>query len=75
MECLRKNKSWLFKFNWLTYYDTETKPIMPYTMKTYAGVDAEIRVFFISALVGGEWSASRPGRFTPEEGATGTRWI
>jgi hypothetical protein len=22
-------------------------------------------VFLISALVGGEWSASRPGRFTP----------
>jgi hypothetical protein len=28
-----------------------------------------------SALDGGEWSASRPGRFTPREGAPGTRWI
>jgi hypothetical protein len=27
-------------------------------------------VFLTSALVGGEWSASRPGRFTP-----GTHWI
>jgi hypothetical protein len=28
-----------------------------------------------SALDGGEWSASRPGRFTPRERATDTRWI
>jgi hypothetical protein len=28
-----------------------------------------------SALVGGEWSASRPYRFTPGESATGTHWI
>jgi hypothetical protein len=28
-----------------------------------------------SALVGGEWSASRPGRFTPRERAHGTHWI
>jgi hypothetical protein len=28
-----------------------------------------------SALDGGEWSASRPGRFTPRERAPGTRWI
>jgi hypothetical protein len=28
-----------------------------------------------SALDGGEWSASRPGRFTPKEGVPGTHWI
>jgi hypothetical protein len=28
-----------------------------------------------SALNGGEWSASRPGRFTPRERAPGTHWI
>jgi hypothetical protein len=28
-----------------------------------------------SALDGGEWSASRPGRFTPWERAPGTHWI
>jgi hypothetical protein len=28
-----------------------------------------------SALDGGEWSASRPGRFTPKERASGTLWI
>jgi hypothetical protein len=27
------------------------------------------------ALDGGEWSASRPGRFTPRERAPGTHWI
>jgi hypothetical protein len=31
--------------------------------------------FLTSALVGGEGSASRPGRFTPGEGAPGTHWI
>jgi hypothetical protein len=28
-----------------------------------------------STLDGGEWSASRLGRFTPGERATGTHWI
>jgi hypothetical protein len=28
-----------------------------------------------SALDGGEWSPSRPGRFTPRERAPGTHWI
>jgi hypothetical protein len=28
-----------------------------------------------SALDGGEWSASRPYRFTPRERAPGTHWI
>jgi hypothetical protein len=41
-------------------------------MKAYGGVDvlAQIYIFLISALAGGEWSASRPCRFTP-----GTQWI
>jgi hypothetical protein len=35
-------------------------------MKAYGGVDVQTHVFFFtSALAGGEWSASRPGRFTP----------
>jgi hypothetical protein len=34
------------------------------------GVDVYIHIFLISALVGDEWSTSRPGRFTP-----GTHWI
>jgi hypothetical protein len=28
-----------------------------------------------STLDGGEWTASRPGRFTPRERAPGTHWI
>jgi hypothetical protein len=31
--------------------------------------------FLTSALDGGEWSASRPGRFTCRERAPGTHWI
>jgi hypothetical protein len=27
-----------------------------------------------ATLDGGEWSASRPGRFTPRERAPGTHW-
>jgi hypothetical protein len=34
-----------------------------------------IHIFLTSALVGGEWSASRPGRFIPGERAPGTHWI
>jgi hypothetical protein len=37
-------------------------------MKGYGEVDVWIHVFL--ALVGAEWSASRPGRFTPS-----THWI
>jgi hypothetical protein len=32
-------------------------------------------IFLTSALAGGEWSASLPGRFTPGERAPGTLWI
>jgi hypothetical protein len=34
----------------------------------------QIHIFFTSKLVGGEWSASRPGRFTSEERAPGAHW-
>jgi hypothetical protein len=33
------------------------------------------KVLLISALDGGEWSASRPGHFTPGERALGSHWI
>jgi hypothetical protein len=39
-------------------------------MKAYGGVVVSIHVFLTSALVGGELSASRPGRFIPS-----THWI
>jgi hypothetical protein len=44
-------------------------------MKTYGGVDVQIHIFLTSALVGGEWSNSRPGRYIPGERAPGTHWI
>jgi hypothetical protein len=34
-----------------------------------------MHIFLTSALVGDEWSASRPGLFTPGERAPGTHWI
>jgi hypothetical protein len=34
-------------------------------MKTYVGVDVLIHIFLTSALVGGEWSASRPCFLSP----------
>jgi hypothetical protein len=37
-------------------------------------VDAQIQIFLTSALAGGEWSASGPGRFTPGEVAPGIHW-
>jgi hypothetical protein len=44
-------------------------------MRACGGVEVQIYIFLTSALVGGEWSASRPCRFTPEERAPGTYWI
>jgi hypothetical protein len=43
-------------------------------MKTYGGVDVQMHIFLTSALVGGEWSASRPGCFTPGGKSPGTHW-
>jgi hypothetical protein len=44
-------------------------------MKAYGGVDVQIHIFLTSALVGGEWSTSRPGSFTPGEEAPRTHCI
>jgi hypothetical protein len=55
---------------------TERPPLVgEVSMKAYGGVDVQIHIFLTSALVGGEWSASRPGRFTPRETAPGTHCI
>jgi hypothetical protein len=43
--------------------------------KTYGGMDVQLIAFTTSALAEGEWSASRPGRFTVGERAPGTHWI
>jgi hypothetical protein len=44
-------------------------------MKMYGGVDVQIHNFLTSALAGGEWSASRPCRFTPGKEPPGTHFI
>jgi hypothetical protein len=44
-------------------------------MKAYGEVDILVHVFFTFAVVGGEWSTSRPDSFTPGERATSTRFI
>jgi hypothetical protein len=44
-------------------------------MEAYGGVEIKLTHSLTSALDGGEWSASRPSRFTPRERATGTHWI
>jgi hypothetical protein len=44
-------------------------------MKAYEGVDVQIYIFLTLAIAGGEWSASRHGRFTPYERASVTHWI
>jgi hypothetical protein len=44
-------------------------------MKKYWGVEVQLHVFLNSALDGGEWSASRLGRFIPRERACDTHGI
>jgi hypothetical protein len=44
-------------------------------MKMYGEVDVYIHIFLTLALVGGEWSASRIGPFTPRERVAGAHWI
>jgi len=43
--------------------------------KVYWGVELELRAFLTLVLDEGEWSASRPGRFTRRERAPGTHWL
>jgi hypothetical protein len=44
-------------------------------MRACGGVVVYINIFEASALAGGEWSASRPGRYTPGERSPDTHWI
>jgi hypothetical protein len=44
-------------------------------MKAYWESGGIAPLIFSPSLDGGEWSASRPGRFTSRERAPGTHWI
>jgi hypothetical protein len=44
-------------------------------MKKYGGVDVHTQTFLTSALVGGEWLASRLALVAPGESAPGPPWI
>jgi hypothetical protein len=46
-----------------------------YSMKPYWGVDIYIHIFLTSALVGVDWSASRPDRCTSWKATAGTHWM
>jgi hypothetical protein len=44
-------------------------------MQAYWGVEVYFHAFLTSALDGGDWSAPRPGRFTPKARVLGTHWV
>jgi hypothetical protein len=44
-------------------------------MKAYREVELSLHALLAVELVGGEWSTSRSGRFTPGERAPATHWI
>jgi hypothetical protein len=44
-------------------------------MKAYGGSEGIAPCILNLGTDGGEWSASRPGRFTPRERDPGTHWI
>jgi hypothetical protein len=44
-----------------------------HVIKTYGGVAIKLHYLLTSALGGGEWSASRPGRFNAGEISLGTQ--
>jgi hypothetical protein len=46
-----------------------------HAMKAYGGSGGTVPLTLTSALDGGEWSASRSGRFTARERAPRTHWI
>jgi hypothetical protein len=53
-----------------TSVDDKEKILVPFVTQTKIPL---FHVFFTLALVGGEWSDSRPGRFIPGEGAHDTQ--
>jgi hypothetical protein len=73
-----------YKGNWQNYCEknVKVKGEIPYAltgnhaMKAYWGEWRYTSTHSLTlALAGGEWSATRPGRFTLRERAPGTHWI
>jgi hypothetical protein len=50
-------------------------PLPQHAFMDWCVVKAQGKLYLYLLLDGGEWSASRPGRFTPRERARGTHWI
>jgi len=48
--------------------------IKHHTMKTCGGMEVQLHEFLTSALDGGDWSASPPGRFTPGRNKVPIGW-
>jgi hypothetical protein len=46
-----------------------------HAVKRYGGIEVQLHHALTSALDGGEWSASRPGRFTTGDRTPSTHWI
>jgi hypothetical protein len=80
----RRKWSWLVTSNWRIVVNNEFRTKVTLSLccnyaPRHEGVLEEWRYIsthsLTPALDGGEWSASRPGRFTPRERVLGTRWI
>jgi hypothetical protein len=71
------------EYNWgatwkkeIFLFSTATRPAVgPTQPPLHWEPRSQIHVFLTSALVGGQWSASRPSCFTTEDRAPGTHWI
>jgi hypothetical protein len=48
----------------LLFLSSSSSYLIKHVMKAYGGMDAQLNLFLAWTLVRGEWSASRPGRFT-----------
>jgi hypothetical protein len=73
-------KSLTMQLNLIVNVKDKVVPVLFLTehhaMKAYWGSGGTAPIVLLtSALDGGEWSASRPGRFTPRERAPSTHWI
>jgi hypothetical protein len=79
-------KYYIGSWNWWAFVNTVMNLRVPqgkvvpmpfvtehYAMKAYWGMEVQLQHSLTSALHGGDWSASRSGRFTPRERAPGTR--